>query len=240
VIPLMIKINLLPQKEIKRGKRRSTPSSGGGGGGNVAALFGLVLIMELGGLMYWFSQAEAASTAPVDTTDLQAEKSELNDRNDLLDDLASLEKEVGKQRVVFENLEYRKVGPVNSMMFLSYALRRVDAGMQEDEYRVLADVWASDGQNAEDIGMPGEDTWNPDSIWLTKVTEKEGEVEIEGEAKEHEDVMTFLRRMKTTVYFEGVDLIDQRVQDNSPLGQTYVSFRLKAFTNDDPRRYPPL
>ncbi len=239
MIWLMIKINLLPQKEMKRRKRASVP---GDGGGNIAALFGLVIIMELGGLMYWYSQAEEATAAGAgDMTELQAEKGALNKRLKTINEITDLEEEVGKQRVVFETLEHQKVGPVNSLLFLSFALRRVDAGMQEDEYRVLADLWSPTSANAdEDAGLPGEDTWNPDSVWLTGFKQKDNMIEIYGEAKEHEDVMTFLRRMKSSIYFEGIDLISQRVEAKSPLGQTFVSFGFKAFMNFNPREYPPL
>ncbi len=240
MIPLMIKINLLPSKEIKR-RRRSGPSVSVGGGSNIAALFMLVIVMEVGGLMYWYMQAEeAAATQSSTGNNVGDEKNKLEKLKTDLAELEKLEKQVGKQRVVFSALDNQKKGPIDLLLFISYALRRVDANMDEDEYRVLSDVWEPSGAKGGFAVGDGEEVWNPDTVWLTGISEQEMAMTISGQAKEHEHVMTFLRRLQSGIYFEGVDLVEQKVKTKSPLGQSYVEFKLRCEVNFDPKEYPAL
>ena len=241
----MIKINLLPAKEQKR--RRRSPSGGGGGGGgasqNLLVLFMLVLIMELGGLVYWKMQAEASKEA-IDA----GQKALIDDKGKYerikaeLAQLTALETEVAKQRVVFEELAFGKVGPVNMLLYLSYVLRKVDGdGMNEDEYAVLSDLWSRPGGPGAAAAPSGvQEEWNPSKVWIESLTEANRVLTIKGDAKGHEDVMVFLRRLQSSVYFEGIDLVEQKVDITHTLGIPYVQFTLKAIVNYDPRHYPPL
>lgn len=237
----MIKINLLPQKDVKRRRRSASVGGGGGGSGNnIVALFMLVLVMEVAGLMYWYTQAEAANQAFSDGTgEMQNEISRLKQVQAEMKEMGELEVAIGKQRIVFDALEFGKVGPINMLLFISYALRRVDATLPDEEYRVLTDKWASDQRRTPSVGAV-EREWNPETVWLRVVREQKGAMIIEGDAKDHEDVMAFLRRLKTGIYFEGVDLVSQKVNDKSPLGQSYVEFKLRCEINYDPRGYPAL
>lgn len=235
----MIKINLLPQKDMKR--RR--PSGGGGGGigggagSNVMALFGLVLILELGGLYYWYMQADAAGAQGADTSELTEERGRLEKLKRDAAELDKLEVEVGKQRVVFKGLQNNKVGPVNLLLFVSYVLRQVSR-LQQEEYSVLTDVWAAEAAGAKKAANA--DEWNPKRVWINGISEKEGELTIHGGAKDHEDVMVFMQRLKTGIYFEGVDLVEQQIGKRNALGQTYVTFKLTSGVNFDPAGFPPL
>ena len=230
----MIRINLLPAKDAKR-RRAAT----GGGGGNVAAIFAVVLLMEMGGMGYWYTQASAAAeSSGQGGQDLQGELDALKKTAVEITELTTLQKENAKQRVVFKGLEDGKLGPISALLFMAYALRRVDASLPEEEYRDISDVWSGERHSG---GSPtGDNEWNPDRVWITKYTEDDGSLSIEGSAKDHEDVMTFLRRMRTSIYFDALDMVFQKAITKSPLGQSYVDFKLTCFLNYDPEGFPPL
>ena len=238
----MIKINLLPAKDMKGRRRKRSKSTGGGGGGGqgIVVVFLLALVMEVGGLMYWYTLTEESnSSVGQNQGAMQQELSELQTIETELKALETLEGEVAKERVIFAELADGKVGPSNLLLFLSYALRRVDANLPEDEYSVLEIAWRSDPS-----GLPSsaaiQREWNPDTIWLTELKEQNGEMTIAGEAREHRDVMTFLRRLKSGIYFEGVDLMGQEVKQDSPLGIPYVQFQLRCEVNFNPTGYPAI
>ena len=65
-------------------------------------------------------------------------------------------------------------------------------------------------------------------------------IEIENAAVNHEDVMQFLRRLKSSVYFEGLDLVKQQQALNEDFGFPYVTFEFQGLLNYDPSGYAAL
>ena len=126
------------------------------------------------------------------------------------------------------------------------ALQKVDATLPEDEYAVLSQHWTPADMKA--VAAAGADSeWDPNRVWLTSFSESRGIVTIRGEAKEHEDVMTFLRRLRTATYFESIDLVKQQQEYGSELTARapefetpFVSFELQGLLNYDPSGYPAL
>lgn len=234
----MIRINLLAEKDTKRRRR----SGGGGGGSNIMALFGMVLVLEMAGLGFWYMEAEtAAENSNTGQAVLRNEVGSLEAVLGLMKTVEKLDNEVTKQQQVFDELDNGKVGPLNALLYLSYALRKVDAKLDQKEYQVLSIQWAP-GKKEGDSEWKAESNqvWNPQTVWLKSLKEKEQFVEIVGSAKRHEDVMTFLQRLRTSTYFEGVDLVYQKVQNKSDLGLPYVDFKLQCLFNFYPGGYPPL
>jgi Tfp pilus assembly protein PilN len=238
----MIRINLLAEKDTARRRRAVGP----GVGTNIIALFGMVLVLELAGLGYWYMEVEAAAdNSSTGQTALRNELSQLETVESLKAKVDKLSNEVEKQQQVFDELRYAKVGPLNALLYISYALRKVDMNMNQHEYQVLSTRWSTDqkggGEGDEsDWKAGGNEEWNPQTIWLQSLTEKDGLVQIEGSAKRHEDVMTFLQRLRTSVYFEGVDLMYQKVHEKSDLGLPYIDFKLQCIFNFYPQGFPPL
>ena len=189
-------------------------------------------------MYYWYMTAEeAAQTANQGMAQLSQEKEEVSAILDKLKEVKKARNEVSKQRLVFEGVDDEKVGPLNTLLFVSYVMQKVDATMQDGEYDALNKAWSQEKKP----GMAaGQVPWNPRTIWLKKLTDKDGQVQIEGSAKNHEDVMTFLRRLKTGVYFEHIDLVFQKKEDDLTLGLPYVDFKLIGMLNYNPGGYPPL
>lgn len=243
----MIKINLLPADQRKKKRSRSGGGAGALKGSGLLAVFGLAVILELGGLYWWYMQQETA-TAQLSTGHraLKEEKDRLEKVKKKGKELKEFRKKVGAQRVVFAALENGKVGPLHALIYLSYALQKVDATLPEDEYAVLSKHWTTADQKAVAVaGVQAE--WDPNRVWLKRFKEAKGEITIEGEAKEHEDVMTFLRRLRSTSYFESIDLVEQSRQTDSELTAQasdfttpFIAFKLKGILNYDPAGYPAL
>ena len=140
------------------------------------------------------------------------------------------------RRNVFKKLENGKVGPMNMLLYLSYALRRVDMGvMSTEEQDVLNKHWKSKRTQG---GI--EQRWNPERIWVTSIAEEKGLMTIDGEAKEHEDVALFMKRLRAAIYFDGLDLVTQERKYNEELGQSYIRFKLECELNYSPTGYPSL
>ena len=238
----MIRINLLAEKDTKRRRR----SGGGGAGPNIMALFGMVLVLELAGLGFWYMEVETATEASgAGQAALQSKVTELEAIKVLSGKVENLVNTVEKQQQVFDELKNGKVGPLNALMYLSFALRKVDDKLSPDAYRILSSKWkpstpSSASDEDSNWKADGNQDWNPQTIWLKSLKEKRQFVEIEGSAKRHEDVMTFLQRLRTSVYFEGIDLVFQKVRERSRLGLPYIDFKLQCFFNFYPEGYPPL
>jgi Tfp pilus assembly protein PilN len=244
----MIKINLLPadQRKKKKGARKGGGASSLKGSGLIA-VFGVAMILEVGGLMWWQSQQQEASDQMLQAQKpLKEEIERLKKVKKKGAELKKFKKKVEAQRVVFAALENGKVGPLNTLIFLSYALQKVDATLPEEEYAALTKHWTpQDMKQAAAVAVDNE--WDPNRVWLKRVKDEKGEIVIEGEAKDHEDVMSFLRRLRTATYFEGIDLVEQQRETVSDLtagagdfATPFISFTLKGLLNYDPAGYPGL
>lgn len=233
----MIKINLLPPEKKRFGSRLRRSNAAAPSQTALLAVFGLALLLEVGGMLYWQTVIEETLAGMGgEEIQLNEERDRLGKQSSKLKKLKKLSKEVESQRVVFKVLENGKVGPLHMLMFMSYVLQKVDPNLPEDEYRALNSAWAKD-----DTAAGGSDTeWNPASVWLTAYKEKDGRVTIQGAAINHEDVMQFLRRLKTSIYFEGLDLVKQKQAMNGDFDFPYVTFEFEGLLNYDPTGYASL
>ena len=234
----MIKINLLPPEKKRFGAGLRSASANAPSQNALLLVFGLALVLEVAGLFYWQTITEETLAG------MGSEEIQLNEQRDRiarqaskLKKLKKLNEEVDSQRVVFKVLENGKVGPLHLLMFMSYALQKVDPNLPEDEYRALNTAWANGGA----VGAAGvNDEWNPNSVWLTRYTENEGQITLQGAAINHEDVMQFLRRLKSSIYFEGLDLVKQKQAKNKDFEYPYIMFEFEGLLNYDPTGYPSL
>jgi len=233
----MIKINLLPPEKKRFGSGFRKPKAGAPSQSALLLVFGVALLLEVGGLMYWQGIIEETlGGMGGEEIQLNEERDRLSRQSSKLKKLKTLRDEVDSQRVVFKVLENGKVGPLHLLMFLSYTLQRVDPNLPEDEYRALTSAWSKDG--TANTGVDSE--WNPRSVWLTAYDEKDGEITIQGAAINHEDVMQFLRRLKSSIYFEGLDLVKQQQAVNDDFEYPYVTFEFQGLLNYDPTGYAAL
>ena len=196
-----------------------------------------LVVLELAGMYSWYQGAEEALIQESQAKNmLFQEKQNLEDIQTEITSLNKLSNEVAMQQSVFNKLEHGKVGPMNTLLFLSYSLRRVDmATMSASEQDILNKHWRS---TRKIDGV--QQRWDPQRIWLKSVVEKKGLVTITGGAKEHDDVATFMRRLRSGVYFDGLDLVSQKRVHDDNLNKDYIQFKLEYEINYSPTNYPGL
>jgi hypothetical protein len=233
----MIRINLLQQKTVKRGRGPRKATGKGELTSGPAAIFLAVLVIESAGLYFWYSSVESkVQDANVAQAIQHKKKNELKQRKKQLIELQKVAADVVLQSNVFESLEHGKRGPLHLLLYLSYALRRVDMSLPADEYELLGNSW----KTAKRPGSARDGPWDPNRIWVTEIEEINGAVTILGSALDHVDVTQFQERLKAGIYFDGVTLSVQEIQMDERLKKEYVDFKLECELNYNPAGYPAI
>ncbi|MBW2733487.1 MAG: PilN domain-containing protein [Deltaproteobacteria bacterium] len=184
----MIRINLLPVRQVRKaqaGQRQLLIFA--------AAIAALLVVM--------FILYEIKST--------EVEKTRRN-VNQLRASIATLKKEVGDfdllrkqrdqliaQQKVIESLYAARTGPVRMMRELSDILSP-DKGPTVDQtaYEALLRRDPNAGFNPK---------WNPRRLWINELDEKGKRVRLRGNAKGHDDVAEFVKRLLLSKRFEKVE-----------------------------------
>lgn len=180
--------------------------------GQIFIYIGLV-VLESAFLVGWYLKL---------SSDLQEARKRVKDATAKIEELtrvkAAWEKwqaekaDIDRQAQIFEKLKADQLGPPAMLQFLSYALTKVpDIPENSDEIRVQELA----GWNPR---------WDTKRLWLKRITEKEGEVTIEGEAIDHEDVAEFYRRLESSGYFSHIAPGLQARKVNQELNLKLVEF----------------
>lgn len=212
----MIRINLLESASKKR-KKMKMPT-----GAPVVALYVLMLVLEVLLLYYWSTiKDDALAQASVRTAELTKQVEELKQLKAQIESLEAEMNEAEQQAAIFENLHNSTVGPANLLIYLSYMLS--NPPLENHAERVAQ----------EQIGW--DTKWDPDRAWFTEMKEsKEGKMMFVGRAISHYDTDEILRRLKTTVYLQGVHFVSAKVTRADKSGNALIDFKIEAFLNFDP------
>lgn len=212
----MIRINLLESASKKR-KKMKLPT-----GAPVVALYVMLLVLECLLLYYWSTiKDDVLVQASAQTKEVQAKVEDLKALKAQIESLEKEMKEAEQQAQIFQNLHNATVGPSNLLIYLSYML---SVPKQESHAERVAQ---------EQIGW--DTKWDPDRAWFTEMKEtKEGKVTFTGRAISHYDTDEILRRLKTTVFLQGVHFVSAKVTRNDKSGNNLVDFKIDAFLNYDP------
>ena len=212
----MIRINLAggaPAKGGKRRKRASLPDIPNVG----VLLFVLLLVIELAALYSW--HAEASEKASSLGNRLRRAKVELEEVKKLASDMMAVKTEIAelqKTAVIFDELDGEKRGPLGALSYLSFMLKQRDrATTPTDELKQLeAAGWRTE--------------WDARRAWFTTMREADGEVTLQGEAIDHEDVAEVLRRLESSAHFRDSQLVFDESRNDLQLDKGYVGFTIKA------------
>jgi len=210
----MIRINLLPSDGARR--RR--------GGQSTITIVMLLVIVELLGLFTWYQGVEEEAQRQ-QTAVRKAEESlkRLEKAKTHLESRESEKAELAQQNHVLEKLKTDKTGPSTMLKFISYVLTRKEDNLYNREELTAQEAagWASG--------------WDPQNVWLTKLSEEFGEVTLHGLARSHEDVAEFYRRMETSIHFIGIDPVMQEVVNDTDFEEMeLVAFEAFTTVNYDP------
>ncbi len=192
---LMLKINLLPQKE---GKRRRA-----GGGRQWLAILGLLVVIEFLVLYVWYSGvADEAAEAEASARRAEEKIAALEKKKTQLEEREQAKLELARQNVIFEKLKAEKTGPPEMLKFLSYVLTKKEDNLYNREELKAQEAagWASG--------------WDTHRLWLTEVTQSDTDFAINGLARSHEDVAEFYRRLESGIYFVIIDPLMQKVTND--------------------------
>ena len=209
----MIKINLLPTKAAKK---RSSAA------GSSFLLIALLLVAAEGvGLYLWSDSVSAEVTqAQMDAKALKGKVAELQKVKQAISDAEEKRQLLEEQNRILEKLRDGKEGPPNMLLSMGYVLTKPpDTKASQKELKALEKA----GWNMQ---------WDSDSVWIKRLTEDEwGQLSIEGEARSHEDVAEFFRRMRTVVYFRDVQPGPQEVSYDQGIEMAFVAFKGSAELN---------
>ncbi|MEZ4266168.1 MAG: PilN domain-containing protein [Myxococcota bacterium] len=211
----MIRINLLPTRE-GRGKRQS--------GKRMLALLGLVVLIECFAFFLWWQSIEGdVAIEQKKAGDAKARVEKLEKQKAKLEERETAKLELARQNVIFEKLKHEKSGPAEMLKFLSYVLTAKEDNLyNRDELKAQEAAGWSSG-------------WDPDRLWVTELIETNGELSIKGQAKSHEDVAEFYRRLESGIYFPVIDPeVQQVISDTEFKEIELVSFEAYSLLNYNP------
>ena len=204
----MIRINLIPrtQRKVRVGQRQ-------------LAIFLVLLVVEIGAMVVIYQNKAA------EVQRMRGAKAAL------VAEIATLTKEVGDfdklkqqrdtliaQADAIKKLQYARIGPLWTLREFSHLLTP-SKGPTVDEaaYKEMLLRNPAAGYNSQ---------WNPRRIWLTSIKEKGSHLQIEGTAKDHDDVAELLRRMTLSKVFKAVRLQRNSLVKDAKQGLQVVKFSL--------------
>ncbi len=226
----MIRINLVPQK---RKRAAATPSAarparaeggGGGGGGAATAMLFLLVWGGLGAAGWYLLSLEDEATVATRGKAAAVSK-EVNEIKAAIDTAGQQQRreEIERQRIAIEKLKAKQRTPAFVMYELAMILTDPSqgGGVTKDEEKYNRNK-AADPQSVIN------DRWDPSGLWLTKVSEANGRLTIEGAARDAADLSEFTRRLRASVWFGEIThpdyerVTDTRAQD----AQRHLTWKL--------------
>jgi len=213
----MIRINLLETAEKKRRRKRQLPS-----GAPVIAIYVVLLLLEGFLLFYWAGVTDVALAAQTQQTEeAEIKLAGFNKLKEERDELKTKMDEEGQQAAIFQELADSTVGPSNMLLYLAYMLTTPPLANHAE--RVVQ----------EQIGWNTQ--WDPDRAWFTSLREgKDNKVTITGLAISHHDTDEVLKRLKASIYLQGVHFVSAKMEKGEGDRPSLVKFKIEAFLNYDP------
>lgn len=187
----MIRVNLLPQK---REARRTT------GEQQQQVWLGILLamiILEMLGLFFFHNAKQnELKSAQSDNQKIQSQIDDIKKTTSNHADIKAQLAELRDREDAIARLQSARTGPTATLLEISKILT-TGHGPTTDRDRI--EQLKRDNPTA--VPNPN---WDPRRLWLTKYSEVDRAVKIEGLARDGEDVAEFLRRLSLSDYFYDV------------------------------------
>ena len=206
----MIRINLLPTK-----KQRGVSTSGRG----VVFLAIAVIAVEIVGIGVLHASRTSRKDELVRGNDevrsrIARIKTEISDHDAIRTEIDHIQ----ARDQVIERLKAARTGPVLALMELAGIL---SPGQGPRVPRELLEQMRRDNP----LTAPNE-RWDPRRLWLTDLRETDRRVELKGQARGHDDVAEFLRRLNVSPYFDEVRLLRTLAAQNTELRMETIQFEI--------------
>jgi len=202
----VIRVNLLPQKkkpERGKGSATFTPSSSGQKWLLVPLL--LVVVEVVGLLLYHFDRQSTIETQKKKNNELQGKISEIQalvtQHEAVKKDLA----ELNAREDAITQLQAGRTGPTAVLLELSQLLTPQKSPTVDPD--VLKELQKKNPLQVFNVN------WDSHRLWLTKYTEDQRTVKIEGFAKDSSDVSELSNRLKTSTYFYDFRLLPGKLDE---------------------------
>jgi type IV pilus assembly protein PilN len=194
----MIRINLLPQKKQVRRRGEAAEPSGGESQAWLAFVLGAVLLEVIVLLFVYKTKQDQLTQVQKHNTELTANidaiKREIANHAEIKSQL----KDLRDREEAIQKLQAARTGPTATMLELS---RLMTTGRGPTVDRDKLEQLKRDNPSA--VPNPN---WDPRRLWLTSYKEKDRVVQVQGYARDGEDVSELLRRLSLSDYFYEVKL----------------------------------
>ena len=209
----MIRVNLLPQK---RGARGAAPQASQRW---LLAVLAVVVVQIVG--IFLFHQAKLDELA-----EQRNKNAQLQGQIDGIKKLVANHEEIKKSLVVLRaredaiaKLQAARSGPTAVLLELAQILTQGKSPTTDPERLVQLRK-----ENPLAVYNPG---WDVKRLWLTKYTETERTVKIEGLARDGSDVSELAQRLKLSTYFYDVQLLPGKKEPERDAKLEMASFALQ-------------
>jgi len=209
----MIRINLLPTK-----KQRAAAS-----GRSLVFVALAVVIVEIIGIGILHASRSSKKEDLVRANDeirtrIDRIKREISDHDAIRAEIERIQ----KRDTVIEQLKAARTGPVLALMELAGILSPGPEGGPRVPHELLEQMRRDNPLTAPNA------RWDPRRLWITGFHEEQRKVKLEGQARGHDDVAEFLRRLNVSPYFDEVRLVKTQSAVNNDLHLELVQFEIEC------------
>lgn len=197
----MIRVNLLP---INKTRRRTA-------GRTQLVMFAAIILLECiaFGAVY-MTQSSRASDLKSEVAQHQAEVNKAEKSVKAAKVLETKQKQLQQQLKILTELEKKRSGPVRVL----------------DELQALLSPPRNQEERHARSRMNWNVEWDTRRLWISALTEKEGDFEMTGSAVNADDVAEFLERLTTASHFHDVQLDYVKAAKSGQSDVNLVTFRV--------------
>jgi Tfp pilus assembly protein PilN len=213
----MIKVNLLPQKRAKRGRR--DPAASGTDAATRHLLIGIGSLVAAGALVFLLVDMPLRGTrADLKQKNQQLTAAITEKQNQLVgyDVLQQQEQETVKKIQAIDRLVASKIVPANVLHELGYILSSRGPTMTERRRRLTKN----------DPSKQYQEDWDPNQVSVTAFTDNAGKFTLEGAARSRDDITQLSKRLDASVYFTNIEIASGEPVTDRDTGLSYYKFTI--------------
>ena len=211
----MIRINLLPEK--RAAQRRSAAAEGQAW---IVVVAGILIFEIIFLMLLQKSKNDELAKLLKHNQEIQANIDDIKRQISNRDEIKNQLKELRDREDAIQKLESARTGPTSVLLELSHLL--TPGRMPTVDRDKLEQLKRDDPQ-----AVPSP-SWDARRLWLTKYDELDRKVNLEGLARDGEDVSEFLRRLQVSDFFYDVKMLPANKMVDPATHIEVIQFRVSA------------
>jgi type IV pilus assembly protein PilN len=211
----LIRVNLLPEK--RAAQRRSAAAEGQGW---VFAIVGALVLEIVVMMLVQKSKNDDLAHITRRNAEISANIDDIKRQISNRDEIKNQLKELRDREDAIQKLESARTGPTSVLLELSHLL--TPGRMPTVDRDKLEQLKRDDPQ-----AVPSP-SWDARRLWLTKYDELDRKVNLEGLARDGEDVSEFLRRLQVSDFFYDVKMLPANKMVDPATHIEVIQFRVSA------------